>query len=69
MSFFGYIKYRNLWANPIRCEENYTISNVVLNLKLVAFISFQCIPNIPQNKITEKLGIPTRKVTYIMLEC
>jgi len=27
------------------------------------------IPNIPQNKITEKLGIPTRKVTYIMLEC
>lgn len=27
------------------------------------------IPNIPQNKIAEKLGIPTRKVTYIMLEC
>jgi hypothetical protein len=27
------------------------------------------IPNIPQNKITEKLGIPKRKVIYIMLEC
>ena len=27
------------------------------------------IPNIPQNKITEKLRIPTRKITYIMLEC
>jgi len=27
------------------------------------------IPNIPQNKITGKLGIPTRKVTYIILEC
>jgi hypothetical protein len=27
------------------------------------------IPNIAQNKITEKLSIPTRKVTYIMLEC
>jgi len=26
-------------------------------------------PNIPHNKITEKLGIPTRKVIYIMLEC
>ena len=26
-----------------------------------------CILNIPQNKITEKLCIPTRKVTYIKL--
>jgi hypothetical protein len=49
---------RGTKCKPLSISKKLTIINKVYG-----------IPNIPQNKITEKLGIPTRKVTYITPEC
>jgi hypothetical protein len=49
--------------------ENGYIMQATLNIQNAEHNEVYGIPNIPQNKITEKLGIPTRKVTYIMPEC